>query len=282
MSLAMERVDSGLALLLLGLLAAGCESNVTPGEGGAGGGEVGGGEVGGGEVGGGEVGGGGGECSCRNAVVSFDIFDPDGIALVDPESGGETSIELTGSVHAPSPGVWEIDTCPPNADCLPSIYKVELSIPGLTPEIPEGGFVTLSSSWENFDGIEPREWIEIRNLPTWGGVANPVSSGEELWLFANVGMDDGAPLPITPVPHCSNPGSDPDGLDSFRVLDLQVQADNGPDGGPFTVQAGEVQSLSYASGVDAGEYMIANVSVCDGYEWYALQYGIARMWGLKR
>lgn len=270
MILDMNRLALGLGLsVALSLLA--CESEVTT-TGGSGGG---GGEVGGAGGSGGGTGGAGGACVCPSAALTFTLTDPDGLEVTE-------GLDLQGAIHVAGPGVWEIDTCPPNADCLQTIFTLRLEVPGLAPEIPEGAFVSLASAFNDFEGIELHRWILLRNLPVWGGVPSTSSSGSELLLFANLGVDDGAPLPITPVPHCKDPGADPNGLDALGVFDLEAQADNGPDGGPFTVEAGQVQSLWYASGADAGEYLLANVSVCDGWEWAAFEYAVTRTYPVQR
>ena len=64
----------------------------------------------------------------------------------------------------------------------------------------------------------------------------------------------------------------------LQVEALEVQADNGPDGGPFIIGPGATESIEYAGGSHAGSYSATNVSIYSCcYEVFEKQYVVARI-----
>ncbi|MCC6522073.1 MAG: hypothetical protein IT373_05380 [Polyangiaceae bacterium] len=75
-----------------------------------------------------------------------------------------------------------LDACPPNADCTNTEYKLSFSAPGLYSYIPVGTFVEVSVHVYQPWGCEHA--LQIKNLPSWGGVANPYYPDDRVWLVA--------------------------------------------------------------------------------------------------
>jgi hypothetical protein len=94
--------------------------------------------------------------------------------------GSDTgTLKLQGSISGGDEDTFVLDSCPPNADCMPMLSKIYL--PGSYAWIPPGTFVTLQLDVQQPWGCLQR--MLIMNLPVWGGEPNP-NGGEASMLFA--------------------------------------------------------------------------------------------------
>ena len=122
--------------------------------------------------------------------------------------------EMQGIITAPGTNSFELDSCPPNANCMPMLSNFAFDAPGLEAWFPPGVFVSVKVQ------VNPTwactEQIEITNLPSWAGVTNPVSTDKLIYLSASDGVAEALPgsdlavhkqqLGCSPGPSC---GSDP-------------------------------------------------------------------------
>jgi hypothetical protein len=94
--------------------------------------------------------------------------------------------------------VWEggyvLNTCPPDANCLPTKEVLQLSAPGLALEIPPGALIQVTVNVSVPWGCEHH--IHIKNLPSWGGLLNPYIKDDRMILDAS----DGSPFPVQGSP----------------------------------------------------------------------------------
>lgn len=115
--------------------------------------------------------------------------------------GAETGVyELSAFVvENSSPGAFVLDSCPPNADCIPFLSKLSINAKGLYTLVPKGTYVTVRISVDaTLGGCAQR--VQIKNLPSWGGEPNPVQAGEQLWFLGvdgGEGAFDDSPLDVT-------------------------------------------------------------------------------------
>ncbi|MBE7485188.1 MAG: hypothetical protein HS104_35120 [Polyangiaceae bacterium] len=180
------------------------------GGGGAGGGSGGGGMGGAAGFGGGVAGGGmGGIAGAAGAVGCGRTYDTLEVTIEPSigESGPACSMsapvqwQATGRVAKTSKNVFVLDTCPPNADCMPMFATVSVSAKDLELWVPENAFVSvkyaLSPAWGDCTSQ-----ISVKNVPSWGGEQNPVSASGRLYFAGTDGQIDNsdAPLAITEVP----------------------------------------------------------------------------------
>jgi len=84
-----------------------------------------------------------------------------------------------------------LDACPPNADCLPWIYKLQFAAPYLYNVIPLNAFVRVSVAVDVPWGCAHA--VSVVNVPEWGGYPNPVSPDPVLWLAGADGTYAAAP-----------------------------------------------------------------------------------------
>jgi hypothetical protein len=154
----------------------------------------------GGTGGGGGMGGGGGAPSC------VETYDSMSVALVtwDGKTFGcgadagdyELSARL---VNKPVDGLFVLDSCSPSAVCKPQLSTLSITVTDSSyyAEINDGAYVKVHFAIEPLETGGCRQRIQIKNLPTWDGVTNPVDPGERLWFFgADGGLDT---FPDTPV-----------------------------------------------------------------------------------
>ena len=176
-----------LSLLVTATLAwsgGGCNSDAGPaaGAGGSAGG------------GGADAGGAGGAGADAGSTC-----EPGGVGAIqmalepDPTTAGSPKVvELTGHITAKTPKGFTLDSCHPSAACSPSLSKVSYDVHGKKqspPDIdwPVGAYVTVRYAFE-FTGIgSTLATLSVRNLPSWEGSANPVSSSEQWYLLATHG-----------------------------------------------------------------------------------------------
>ena len=174
-----------LSLLVTATLAwsgGGCNSDAGPAAGA-------GGSAGGGGADAGGVGGAGADAgsTCQPGGQQFFIaLEP------DPTTAGSPKVvELTGHLTAKTPKGFTLDSCHPSATCSPSLTKVSYNVLGKQspPDIdwPVGAYVTVQYAFA-FTGSESTvATLSVRNLPSWEGSANPVSSSEQWYLLATHG-----------------------------------------------------------------------------------------------
>ncbi len=104
---------------------------------------------------------------------------------------GNGDVLLQGQVHMISPGVAVLDTCPPSANCLPSLATFTVKAENFELGLPEGAYVELRLHVETPMGCGAR--VLITSLPTWGGVPNPVSPLDPVLLAASDGLESTFP-----------------------------------------------------------------------------------------
>jgi hypothetical protein len=141
-------------------------------------------------------GGAGGSPACKETHDHLDIVLSSWDGKTYACSAGAGERELNGVVmQAPSSGLFVLDSCPPNADCVGQLSKLSLSAPGIQTNLPPGTFVRVHVSIQPFMGGCAQR-VQIKNLSSWGGEANPIQNGELLWFY---GMDgDPSVFPDTP------------------------------------------------------------------------------------
>lgn len=196
------RLATSIGVALVASLAACTASIVEDGPGGAGSGAG----------GAGGSGGGGASCVETHESVKIGIESDDGTSYGCGVFEGY-DVSLQGTVVGVEGGVVTIDTCPPNADCIASLTRVQIEASGLSIPLSTGQLVTVDLS------VPYPEWcsmsIAIHNLPSWGGVANAYDSSSRLYVAASEGntdvLDDA--LTITRIPlGCG--GFEPDGCEA--------------------------------------------------------------------
>lgn len=124
-----------------------------------------------------------------------------GCSAGGPPGGGTMTHSVTGVVISASNGTFTIDSCPPNSDCAGQFSTLTLGLSGFIPSLPVGAFVEVRVL-EVANAFSCSDTLMVRNLPTWDGVANPVSSGDVMWLAASnsVNAFADAPYQIEAVP----------------------------------------------------------------------------------
>lgn len=141
------------------------------------------------------------------------LEEPDGSVIGCYVTGQTLPLELTmqAAVVEAQGSTIVLDTCGPTADCSgPIIHRLVIDSPNFYTYIPAGAFVELRMD------LEPA-WIgcihrvTLTNLPSWGGVPNPVPE-KRVWLAGSEGYQgsmDGAPFTAEAVPlGCTYPNAD--------------------------------------------------------------------------
>jgi len=79
---------------------------------------------------------------------------------------------------------FTVDTCAPNSACTPKLVKIAIKATGLDVTVPVGAYVRLHvvTSWY---GYNISTTFSVRNVPTWNGSANPVSTNEHWYLLTS-------------------------------------------------------------------------------------------------
>lgn len=220
-------------LVPLAALAAACGGNVTvdpDGEGG-GGGASGPGSSSSSSSSVGGSGGSGGAPGCGQTTESFlfsvvtwtgEIID---CSSVQP--GGSQVFQLQGEMTQLSSTEFQIDSCPPNADCAPTLSILTIESPGFEHYLPTATYVDLTVEIDFPFGCS--QTLLVKNLPEWGGLPSPGGDQPTL-LFAgsegSPGAPAGAPFAIEAVPLGCYPddpgdvcGKPEDYALTFHVLD---------------------------------------------------------------
>jgi hypothetical protein len=199
-------------LATIGFLALGCGGSVSGGNGAAGSGgsagSSGGGgtpAVGGAPSGGAPSGGGGGTgIACGQTHDSFSVVMKSDVHTA-PQCDFSPTPNVwheTGQVVKSDLNTFVIDTCPPDANCMPMQATFSFEAAGLSLYVPNGALIDVDYV------ITPVPFgcdthIAIRNVPTWGGVSNPISAGNEIYLAVAEGTVQppaGIPLDVTTQP----------------------------------------------------------------------------------
>jgi hypothetical protein len=179
----------------------------------------------------------GGAPSCELSSDGFqmELESWDGSVWGCSDAAGPTGdYTLEGALTRLSDKDFEIDSCPPDADCAPQISRLHVSAPGLYPTLFDGAAVRISVHVERPWGCEHH--VSIWNLASWGGTQNPFLPFHVLLLAAGDGTIDTIPeteLAIDKVPvDCPRPGPgsidvyalrfhDPSGSDEGVVVGMQ-------------------------------------------------------------
>lgn len=220
------RPKLGALAVLVSCLAA-CGSSVEHARGG--GGTAGTGAGGAGGIGG--SGGAGGALGCdqtndRVAVKIKPQSDPAVVCVMNQA----TIWEATGAIVQSDDSSFQFDLCPPNANCMANIASVTYDGPGLHLQIPQGTFVhvkyELAPTWGSCT-----ERLTVMNVPTWGGLENPVTTQSVVWLASNEGLVEAAPevgFKVSAVPlGCINEsGCGPVPPDSYALEFAMPAGDN--------------------------------------------------------
>lgn len=164
-----------------------------------------------------------------------------------------------------------IDTCPPNADCVASPSTLTVVAPILPATlVPAGAFVrlhyTVVTTVAPGFGASPNgtgSYVLIENLPTWGGVPNPVEGNQRIW-FAGFTFDGAGELPaaLESAPYLLDDAGACDHLGtSIHSTGLTM-----PGASRVVIPLGEQRSFDVA-GERAGHYLfqsLTNVTAPDG------------------
>ena len=207
----MQRIAYTLPFtLLLGALA-GCGSVVTDDTSSSSSGATGGGGAGGDSsaVSGGvtTTGGEGGGCSEPKDGLTIALVTPEGKQVGCSGNITEGDIEdivLQAQAHMISPGVAALDTCPPNANCAPSLATLSVKAENFVLSFPEGAYVEVRLHVEAPMGCGAK--LLVTSLATWGGLPNPVPSLDPLLLAASDGLQSTfpeAPFGVDKVSVCT-------------------------------------------------------------------------------
>jgi hypothetical protein len=129
--------------------------------------------------------------------------------------------ELTGAVTSSGTNAFELDSCPPNADCMPMLSSFGFDAPGLYAYFPQGALVKVRLSVaQSFGCIQQ---AEVTNVPAWGGLKNPWSEQKLIYLSASDGIAEaiaGSDLSVfrQPLGCYSGPSCGGDPADAYVLL----------------------------------------------------------------
>ncbi|MFO0761108.1 MAG: hypothetical protein U0359_31810 [Byssovorax sp.] len=220
-------------------------------------------------------GGGGGSggapmCGETQDKLDFVLSTWDG-KTVGCQSWDDDLVELNATVADAGPDFLTLDSCAPNADCLPELSKLTVKAKDLTlTHIPMGAFVRVEAQGFHFQGGCGHK-ILITNLPVWGGLPNPQVPLERLWLLAadgNLGYFEDAPLMVDTVPLGCYP-NDPPGCGEHDDDLLRFRTTSKPDDPGTTVAMGQSKIWSMISGQISHPVLGRNLrsftsGICDG------------------
>jgi hypothetical protein len=242
----------GIAISLLGAFAGsalGC--------GGGGTGASGGGQGGGGQGGGGQ----GGADSCplvKGESFGFSVTTADGISHGCPGQVENSEIAIEGQVTAASStDDWVIDTCPPTADCAPTLVHVQVNGEGPKLDIPVGALVSVATD-VSYVGGTCHSSLLITNLPSWEGLPNPVATDAAPWF--QVGGDSASPFDVETIEQCHSDGGC---MRAYYKLRFMLKDDPSVTTAPLAM--GEGATLDVPSGAAKGSYLTHNVYADSGY-----------------
>ncbi len=192
--------------------------------------------------------------------------------------------QLQGQVVEMNGNALTIDSCPPNADCIQMRSTFTFDAPGLYLWIPTGAFVDVSLQVDQPWGCEQR--ILIADLPSWGGLPNPVPTGATVHLAAADGIADtlpGAPFTIQKLPlGCVNDPSGGCGGDPPDDYALHFASTTTPGDPGITVGMGQYATWSVPSASGVNEYWaVRNLrSYSSGYcdDYFNWSWWLTQVW----
>lgn len=123
-----------------------------------------------------------------------------------PRDGGVPG-PMTGQIVRVDATSFDLDTCPPTADCVPLITTFSVTAPGLDLRaLVEKSYVEVTYTEQFFFGCNTS--IVVRSVDAWTGVKNPADVGGKLYLAAGDGADPKLPFAIDKVRlHCLPEGT---------------------------------------------------------------------------
>lgn len=123
-------------------------------------------------------------------------------------------MEVRGNVVRVTSRELFVDTCPPNADCIPQITVFGITVGGVGVDayVHQGEFVTVRLAQSQ--NYRCTQVIHVRQLPEWGGEANPAGPGRRLRFAASEGftglaMSGEMELSVNPRLACPAPPGGP-------------------------------------------------------------------------
>ncbi|MEI2827452.1 MAG: hypothetical protein V9F04_14445 [Dermatophilaceae bacterium] len=114
---------------------------------------------------------------------------------------------MTGRIVRVDATSFDLDTCPPTADCVPLITTFKVTAPGLDLRgMREKSYVEVTYTESFFFGCSTS--IVVRSVDTWTGVKNPADVGGKIYLAGGDGDDPTLPFAIDKVrQHCLPEGT---------------------------------------------------------------------------
>ncbi|MBK7401838.1 MAG: hypothetical protein IPJ34_37700 [Myxococcales bacterium] len=114
---------------------------------------------------------------------------------------------MTGQIVRVDATSFDLDTCPPTADCVPLITTFKVTAPGLDLRgMREKSYVEVTYTESFFFGCSTS--IVVRSVDTWTGVKNPADVGGKIYLAGGDGDDPTLPFAIDKVrQHCLPEGT---------------------------------------------------------------------------
>jgi hypothetical protein len=182
-------------------------------------------------------------------------------------TGAVSPTVLEGRITRAQLDSFELDTCPPNADCAATFARIEVLAPGLNARMPVGAFVRVTYQITRFFACQ--QALEVSTIPSWGGVENPYHAKSALLLAISDGGStfetspykiDRVPLGCRPItPGCSSVKPDEYALTFHATVGT---------GGGIQVGMGESELLDL--GQPAFRYLARNLrsfqtEYCDDY-----------------
>ncbi len=202
------------------------------------------------------VGGNGPLCARTNDGLSLAVNTWDGLTLGCGSGFAETqgTFEYSAALSYDGNGQITLDSCPPNADCLPQISTVRFEAKGLQPYLPSGLYVKLIVTTNQPMGCEHSFFV--LNLPEWGGVPNPVTIERKLWLAGvdgTLSLPPGLPYAVEKrLPTCVSPDATQDYLLAFTSNDDPTKS--------VEVEMGQTKAMAQGPG---GTWIINNLRSYD-------------------
>lgn len=113
----------------------------------------------------------------------------------DTVAQGDAPLDVNATIVSVGTESFQVDTCPPNADCAGTIATVSVAAKGLDlpHALPIGTQVRIRASVSRFFACQ-RE-LHVTTLASWGGLANPFGAGDVVLLDV---IDGGAPASDAP------------------------------------------------------------------------------------
>lgn len=134
-------------------------------------------------------------------AIALTLPTGDAIACAGGASHTYGEIQVTGRVTGVRPDGFDVDACPPNADCIPEVYAIGLG--GSAPPFVVHPAALVHVHFAAIDGDDVcSARVVVTNVPAWAGLENPVRGDAALWLAAadgSLATFDDAPFTVEPV-----------------------------------------------------------------------------------